>query len=293
MPKNLTDDPASFPTQTAPLPSEPRTAGGIEASLQHAANRAGYLRDRLIYLDPDKGGVRRQRRFASVADMKASVDFPDKSVALIDGVGFYQFDAASVVAEASPAIITPTSVGVGAGRWLAAWFGSFNVANGVPQLDGSGKVPTSLLAAAAGGAKIDGGSIANGTLGIYTSGYALHSTTSAVYVDVPTIAAAFDLLAGDRVTLFGQAGIYQEDLAADYHWTRIAVTKPDTSVVGIGELAFKQDPAAGDQGGLPIGAYYQATADGIHTFRIQHHGGASGATMTLQNIMLTATAVRP
>jgi hypothetical protein len=291
MPKNLTGNPAVFPTQTTPLASEPRTAGSAEAPFQNAADRSEYLKDRLLFIDPNREGVRRQRRFVSVAEMKASVDMPDKSVALIDGVGLYQYDAASALVEASPAIITPTSVGAGAGRWLAIWLGSFNVANGIPQLDATGKLPTSRLAAG----DVDG-RIAAGTA--HWSVVDIKSTfvgptadsASGSLVDVPTASVILAAKAGDYI----EASVTCISCNTVPGASRIAlvVVKPDASSSIVGGPNFNGNSTTFFEP-HHISTMVPVGLDGNHTVKLQHSTSGTGGAARTGDVTIVAKLWRP
>lgn len=287
MPKNLTDDPSTFPTATAPLAGEPRTAGSVETPFQNAANRAAWLKDRLDNIDPTREGARRLRRFSSIAALRASGDYPDKTIAQVDGVGIYQFDAASSAVAAEPFVITPTAVGAGAGRWIWSALGALNVANGIPQLDGTGKLPTALLAAAD-GVKITAPSIRNG---LVSTGYvqaAGTSTTSTTLADVPSAAVSFSAEAGDivrAIAAFTTYGATSEMLSNVQLW--------NGGVVAV---------SGGRVASTPVGQFTQVClverftvpTTGSYEVRLQHalNAGSTGTGYTT-NVRLHVDVIRP
>lgn len=290
MPKNLTADTASFPAQTAPLAGEPRTAGSLETPLQNAADRTGYLKDRLDNIDPTREGVRRLRRFASIAAMRASVDYPDKAIAQVDGVGIYQFDAASDVTPAEPFVVTPDAIS-GNGRWLWSAYGALNVANGLPQLDGSGKLPMSLLAASD-GTRILATSVRNGIVDFKYGEDAVGATTSSSFtlVDVPTPQLSFSAQVGDYIRIWATC---KQDNPDSHSRVQLAVTKPDTTTAAV---SFMRRVAAGEYGwsATPITmvGVYVVSAAGTHVVKLRHCREDAGACTTA-DIMLLAELIRP
>jgi hypothetical protein len=295
--RNLADDPSDFPVQTAPFAGEPRTAGSVETPFQKAANRTAYLKDRLDNIDPTKEGVRRIRRVASIAALQALVDRPDKTIIEVDGVGLYQFDGESARPELSPMVVKPTAVGDTApGRWLVAGAGHglLDVPNGLARLDAAGRIPNERLAASAGGAKLLGSNIAFGLIDLYaTSAPDPYSTTSSTYVDIPLLQPAFTMLAGDRVLLFGQGVIYQEDLASLPHLVRWVVVKPDASIALVGQEVIS-DPKHTGEYCVPLNAHYTAAVDGPHSFKLQRRIiGDTTATLSMKNLSVVALHVRP
>lgn len=288
MPKNLTDDPSIFPTQTSPLAGEPRTAGSVETPFQNAANRAAWLRDRLDNIDPTREGARRLRRFASIATLRASGDYPDKTIAQVDGVGIYQFDALSTATAAEPFVVTPTAVGVGAGRWIWSAFGSLNVANGIPQLDGTGLLPTARLAGAD-GTKIRANSVRNGLVAAPFSVSDGGSTTSTTLAAVPGASVSFSAEAADIVRVFAAFTTYgatNEMLHNVVLWSgapvlsttgRIATTGPGTPFVQV-----------------CLAERFSVPSNGAYEVRLQHalNLAATGTGWTT-NIRLHVDVIRP
>lgn len=288
MPKNLTGSAASFPTQTSPLAGEPRTAGSVETPLQNAADRTQWLRDRLDNIDPTREGARRLRRFASVALLRASTDYPDKTIAQVDGVGIYQFDAAATATDAEPFVVTPTAVGAGAGRWLWSAFGALNVANGIPQLDGSGLLPTARLAGAD-GVKVRAASVRNGLVSsLYVAGGAAVSTTSTTLADVPGAAASFSAEAGDvvrAIAAFTTYGATSEMLEQLILWSGAPVLVSGGRIVTTAPGAFVQ---------VCLAERFTVASAGTYEVRLQHQltSGSTGTGWTA-NVRLHVDVIRP
>jgi len=296
MPKNLVGDTTNFPTQTAPLGGESRTSASVETPFQNAADRTAWIKARLDYIDPSGNGARRLRNVESIAQLRALTDLTS-GVCIVDGIGLYVYRGASTATAREPFVITPTSVGGGAGRWEWEALATLNVAYGLPQLDADARLPTSRLAAAGGGSKILGASVANGLVDLYTSSAAgPYSTTSTSYVTVGSIAVAFTMVAGDRALIFGQAFGYQQDLTPAQHFTQWLVTKPDASTAVVAESEMKTKASAlTEYVPRPFGTYYTAVADGVHTFVLQQktEGASGGATVSIANMNVVALLVRP
>lgn len=292
MPKNLTGNSSLFPNQTSPVAGEPRTAGSVETPLQNAADRSQYLYDRLMFVDPTREGARRLRRFANLADLKAATDIPTGTVALVDGVGLYEYDSASTAAELSPVAIKPTTVGGGSGAWLVAGVGSgmLNVPNGVPQLDGAAKVPTSRLAASDTSGRIVASSVRNGIIGVVPTFHAAATTTSLSYADVTSF--TLDMATGDWAIVLGQAYQRNGGDADTIHTVRWEVTNPSmvTSVLG-GTAVAKSQSVTNTPVGTPIGFSFHASDSGTHTFTLRHCSN-DGNSVTISNVNITAIQVR-
>lgn len=277
MPKNLSSTGASFPTQTSPVAGEPRTAGSVETPFQNAADRSAWCKDRIEHNDPDRGGVRRFRRFASIAAMKASTDHPDGTIAHVDGVGTYQYIAAGSILEASPVVVAPTDIGVGAGRWIHEVYGALNIANGIPQLNASARVPNSLLEASGGGAKILAASVVNGLVQVRTlESDAETSTSSGTFVDVDGASFTVDLAIGD--VLIADFYVETENMSdTQFGAFRVALLQPDTNTrsltKGNGYHAVPFQAASVKGAGT-------ATQAGSHTVKLQIRR-ASGASSVI------------
>lgn len=233
MPKILSPSAGSFPAQTVPIASEPRTAGSVEASLQNAADRTQYLYDRLAYLDPTREGVRRLRSFASEAALKASTDYQDGTIAIVGTRAIYRYDAASTAAPSSPWALQPDD-NPGAGRWrpLAVGGDLFGAANGVPTLNANGRIATELLEASGGSSRIAQTSIAMGTvldLVVDAPAMAESVAPAAAYVLPDLILTAPSVQVGDRLIYTAQVETFTA--LTDAVGARVKRTNPDASNV--------------------------------------------------------------
>jgi len=113
MPKDLTDNPALFPTPVSvPIDGELATGAAFEAPYQQLSNRTAYLRDQM-----EQKGVRRVRRAADFAALRAIADMQVFDVRWVTGYGLYWYDASAVGAEELPWTVWP-STGVGLWRHL-------------------------------------------------------------------------------------------------------------------------------------------------------------------------------
>jgi hypothetical protein len=287
MPKNLSSTGESFPTQTAPIAGEPRTAAGIELPLQNSADRTAYLKDRLDFLDATKEGARRLRRFASIAALKASTDHDEGTVAQVDGVGLYQYDSASAVAELSPLVLAPTDVGGGAGRWLVVGYGMLDVANGIPKLDGSAKLPTARLAAADGDGRIVASAVRNGLVDLQFLTITSASTTSTTLVDISgtlSVTAAI----GDRLEISLSCKARNTSGGAEGQ-LKIVLTQPDTNPLAVDAMDFN---VASDTNVRCAVGIAPLTQNGIHTVKLQHRAISTG-TMNTDAVRIVTRLWRP
>lgn len=294
MPKNLSSTGLLFPTQTSPVAGEPRTAGSLETPLQNASDRSQFLYDRLLYIDPDKGGARRVRRFASLVAMKGSSDHPDGTIAFVDGIGMYQYIAASELVEASPVVITPTDVGVGAGRWIHAIWGALNAANGVPQLDASGKLPTATLAAANGAGKIAAANVAYGTIQLVTS--YISATFNVPHDSVEREVTGCDvslsgLEVGD-VILIDYDPVIVANGSSEVVKVRLAVEKPDTNLDYGQYTTVQNTPLVGTR--ARVGHHFTVSAAGTHRVLLGATGdGANVGTDSVSKVLIRVDVKRP
>lgn len=293
MPKPLTGSAETFPSQTSPVAGEPRTAGIVEAAFQNAADRTQYVKDRLDFVDPSRDGARRLRRFADIASLKSSVDYPDGSVALVDGVGIYQFSAASVAPELSPLVLAPTSIGAGAGRWLVVATGllALGVPNGAAQLNGSGKVPTTNLEAGDTSGRILAASVRNGLVDIQSAYDAAGAqTTSTSFVDLPTPQITVAAKAGDRL-----------EIAAKYALANSASGMSAEAHIGVVQLPGGSpvivDGSTDTNGELVTRAFastllFPISADGNYSVRLRRKVATGAGTVTLSNVSLSSKLFR-
>lgn len=293
MPRNLVDDAGSFPAQTSPVAGEPRTAGSVETPFQRAANRVAYVKRRLDIVQVNDEGVRRLRSVPSLSALKTVTDRPDGTIIEVSGVGLYRFDGASALGELAPLVIAPT--GAATGRWLVHDYGQLNVANGIPRLDGSGRLPTERLAASGGGQKIKGESVANGLVALVTKSTTSTSyTSSGTYTDVSSSDVVLNMIAGDRAVLVGQGYQYRDDLTDQKHFTRWVAVQPNMTVAPIAaseQWSFNEN--SNEETPISIGTYFVATMDGLHTLKMQHKNSGSGGSVAVASINVIALHFRP
>lgn len=284
MPKTLTGAAGTFPSQTAPLASEPRTSGSVEALAQNAADRTQYLYDRLLYVDPTRAGARRLRRFETEAALKASTDYQDGTVAVLKGKGLYEYIATAIDTPVSPRVLQPDD-NAGAGRWRLVMLDLIGGANGLAQLNGSGKVATTDLEAASGGLKIAQGSIAMGRVAdLIADAQALSASiapnTTQAIADLTLEFASVQL--GDRLVY--QATIESYAATTDYVSFRVKRTDPAAGVVYSGRMQFHASDAREQRKLHPLMMVHQAALAGLYKFEVQietHVTNASNVACTL------------
>lgn len=297
MSKNLADDPSTFQPQTSPINGQPRTAESVEAPFQRAANRAAYLKRRLDLIQHDDEGIRRLRSVGSFAELKALADRPDGTICSVANVGLYRFDGASIVDELAPLALRPNTVGPSdPGRWLVHGVGDgmLNVPNGLPTLDGAGRLPTARLAASDGTDRILGKAIKHGLIDVVSKTVPSALTSSGTFVDVPQASVSLELLAGDRVSVFGAATQYQDDMAGEAHFTRWSVVTPSSVTVHLASTVREHfNELVNRRTTFPVDFSYTAAADGAHTLKMQHRNAGAGGGMALEQIYILAFHLRP
>lgn len=203
MPQNLTGVPGSFPVQRAPLPDEPRTAGSVATPYQDSANRTQYLYDRLLFLDPVKGGVRRLRRFANVAALMAATDHTDGTVCTVRGIGVYEYDASFGGAHDGVMYVKPTDVGGGIGAWVMFLASTVGAPKGIAQLDNAGKIPVSYLAFTDSANRIRSEEVRNGIIStrVIDAPGPVTVADGGALVDLTDLQMSFNLNVGDRLVV--------------------------------------------------------------------------------------------
>ncbi len=303
MPTNLSGNPAIFPTQTAPVAGEPRTAGSVATPFQNAADRTAHLKDRLEFIDPDKTGVRRLRQFATIAALQASTDHPDGTLAVCDANSvLYKFVALETTAEAVPAIVKPTDVGGGAGRWVMQGFGALNVANGIPQLDTNAELATARLAATnianVPAKKIVGGHITNGIVA-WT-----YNTVTAVFNvpndsttrDVTGTSTTFSALkAGDVLDLHYIAWANPKS-SPNYLFFSVRVIKPGPSNDDGPEFMSPYLPnglEVDNKRPLSCARFFTCASDGDYTAVLRVRGTATNTASSVDGVHCKLEVKRP
>lgn len=94
-------------TCTGPTGGGARTAASVNAPLQTILNNTGYLKN----LFDASNGVKRIRRYTTVAAAKAETGFADGDTAIVTGAGVYLFSASSTVAGDDRWVLAVTSGG--------------------------------------------------------------------------------------------------------------------------------------------------------------------------------------
>lgn len=138
MPKTLTPVNA-FPTSIPNFPmagnNEPVAIGPLENAIQAVLNRTENLHVRL--LDGETNGVKRIRRFASLAALSAATGFSDGDVADVEGYGRYRlYDPSALTADG---LWILTAAG-GSGRWVHILNSMRGANNGLATLTSGGRL---------------------------------------------------------------------------------------------------------------------------------------------------------
>lgn len=292
MPETLTGNPAAFPAQRSPLDGEPRTAGSVAIGFQDSADRTQYLADRLLYIDPAKGGVRRVRRFVDIDALQAAADHVDATVCTVKGYGLYEYDASFAGTQDLPVVVKPTDVGAGLGAWILQLRNIIGGANGVARLDGSGKIPVSFLSFSDNQNRIVASSVRNGTVGLKALSN-LSATTvpnTNTPVDIDGTVMSFNLITGD-VVIIGIGTSIAFGNASNLLGLQFKVTKPDTST-SVEALAFY---SGGGGTVFPrITSFHTFAAQEDGTYQVVLQGVGTGpATTDVQQISGYAQTLRP
>jgi hypothetical protein len=290
--KNLTGNASAFVTQRAPEGGEPRTAQNIEAALQDAADRSAYLQDRVNYLDPDRAGATRIRREVSVVALKASTNHSSRVVCYVDGVGIYQYDATSTAADASPFVIKPTDVGVNPGAWILSGFGALDVANGIPKLDGSAKLPDARLALLDSALRVPAVKLRNGIVDQRSALFAgPYSTTSTSYVGPSPGSIWLEFpaaLQGD--VLFGFINYRLGNSGADSSWFQVETAMGLTVEAVPNSEAGHPEPEISRQCFTFVKV---VSAPGTNPLLILPRFKATGGTASISDIHISGLLLRP
>lgn len=242
MPKELVDDGSSYPASvTCPVESDPLTLTPIENGRQDLANRTAYLKAKIdSVLSSGLSGVDTVATFATVADLRASLVHRDGGIAVILSIPrAYYWKSASASADDGEWVVQPTDV-VGNGRWTADKPAIRQVAFGSAD---SGAGDTTI-------------------------------TAGATFVDVATF--SLSLTDDSNVDLFASLQA-TKSVSADTLELRIAVTRPDTSVVAVGQLY--EGAITNTRQSVSIVRHYAPTQSGTHVIRLQARSDPSNATV--------------
>lgn len=154
MAKNLTEVDTYTANVVVPEEGDDATALSVEVAAQDMTDRIKFLLEHIKYLsslDNTTGsrvstkGVKHVRLLADIAALQAVVGGAgvDGECAYVDSVdGLYVYNSASSTAADGNWVVQPSS---GGGRWFRHDYALLNVANGIPRLDGSTKIPVTQL----------------------------------------------------------------------------------------------------------------------------------------------------
>lgn len=171
MPQNLVDVATTFTTPVvAPVDTDGANSASVVAGFQPLANRTAYL-NRLVANGDSSAlnGVANLRNAASTSAMSALTGIVNLGTCFVSGAGlFFYLSGSSATVDG---VFVFNATGMGVGRWVHEIFPLIGAANGIPQLDGSSRVPAATV-----------------RNGIITQGLARLSanftTTSTTFVDV-------------------------------------------------------------------------------------------------------------
>lgn len=294
MPQNLSGNPASFPDQRAPLPGEPRTAGSVALGFQDAADRTQHLLDRLVHIDPAKGGVRRVRRAVDLAALQAASDHVDTTICAVKGYGLYEYDATFAGAQDLPFVVKPNDVGAGLGAWLLQLRNVIGGANGVARLDGSGKIPVSYLTFTDGTNRVRAEEVRNGLIStrIFDVPEAITITDGGAHVDIPSLGMTLNLLKGDRflVNLAIRAWVPSSDTHC-----RVFMKNTDPFAIERTRLCGWYISTGNELTELLIPCVYTYTAmdDGVHTLAVSAASDYGAADYEIRHVGGFVQVIRP
>lgn len=138
MPKTLTPVNA-FPTSIPNFPmagnNEPVAIGPLENAIQAVLNRTENLHVRV--LDSETNGIKRIRRFASLAALSAATGFSDGDIADVEGYGRYRLYDPSALPADGLWILTAAG---GSGRWVHILNAMRGANNGLATLTSGGRL---------------------------------------------------------------------------------------------------------------------------------------------------------
>ncbi len=138
MPKTLNPI-NTFPTSIPNFPqagnNEPVAIGPLENAIQAVLNRTENLHVRL--LDSETNGVKRVRKFATLAALSAATGFSDGDVADVEGYGRYRLYNPSALTADGLWILTAAG---GTGRWVHILNALRDANNGLATLTSGGRL---------------------------------------------------------------------------------------------------------------------------------------------------------
>jgi hypothetical protein len=281
MPDTLTDDATVFPAIAVPNATDARGYVSVRTPFQGLSNRTRQNKNRIDLIAPSTDGVRFERHVASDGALLAiaAPDAVDGETCIVDGVGKYQFVAASTATPLAPTVRTPTFVGGGAGRWILIAFGLGTVGapNGIAQCDSAGRVPA---------ASVRNAIVAFGD--VMTPDF---PTSSAVFVDVTACFVTLTgLKTGDVVkvghstTLFANTGKTVN--------SQTVIVQPTLGTVVLGQAGWANNTAS--VGSIPGGALasFVVVENGTHTVKLQGSSG-DGSAVSLLVPSLHVIVIRP
>lgn len=199
MPDNLTDDPTVFPSPVqVPAAADPRSDTSVATPFQQVANRTANNKARLDAVVPfsapgytpalpsgvaiGPGGMLTATTLAALASIPAAnrSDQMQCAVASVNGSTFspalYEYSVGGTDAAVANVVIVP---GDTVGRWYLQQYGALGAANGIAQLDSTGRVPA-----------------ANQRNGTVYENYAQFSSS-------PTLSAGLSVIPGTTFTIAG------------------------------------------------------------------------------------------
>lgn len=279
MTKSLTDDPNVYPANlVVPVNGEPRTAESIEAVFQQIGNSRGWLRDRLLFIDPTKEGVRRVWSFATIAALKAvlAANRADGYRAHVVDKGVYRFDAASTTSPVDPLVLRPDDVSGGnPGRWFHELYGMIGQASGVAALDAGSVLAFGTLPSPA-------------CRGVRAQANAGSSTTSSSYVDI--MGDTVQATAGDLLLMWADARLYGATTSDTPKW-RLRIQLPDMSFVTPDYEGNVVVSTSNVNNRVMMMRRYGVTQTGAHTIIVQALS-VGGGTIFCQDVVLTSQVWR-
>lgn len=268
MPTNLTGNPVSFPTQTAPVGGDPRTASSVSTPLQNAADRTQYLKAQL------EANALVYRTVLSVADLRALTVHANNQLVFVASFGeTWIYNGAGTASDDGLTVAKPDDV-VGNGRW-------FNI-NLLYAAGAANHAPGPLSA----GGKIPAAQIINGAKEVAFAGSTSSVTTSSNTFSEPSGVACslLTVTSGDVIQVEYMIEVAPASGSG-------AVVKPvysrDASAFDVLNGVFLAEPAIGRA--VDSGAYF-ITADftGQWDFSLNWRA-TNGATNTAHRRFVRAT----